>query len=151
MKIVLASDHRGYRMKKEVKEWLVSKGMDVVDLGCDSDSSVDYPDYSIPAAKKVANGEAELGLLFCNTGEGMVISSNKVRGVRAALVFKPEIGKFAKEHNGANVLCFPAGYISLDEVKEAVRGWINAEIKEERHIRRVRKIEEYEKEVEGGR
>ncbi|RLD18489.1 MAG: ribose-5-phosphate isomerase [Caldiserica bacterium] len=144
MRVILASDHRGYGMKEEIKKWLKEKDIEFFDEGCFSEESCDYPDYSIKAAEKVSKGEFDLGLFFCHTGQGMVISANKVKGVRAALVFKSEIGKLSKEHNNANVLCFPAGYIDLDEVKSAILGWIEAEFKEERHKRRIEKIKKYE-------
>src|SRR3989339_1243151 len=111
-RIVLAADHKGYKTKEEVKAWLEKEGIGFLDMGCASEESCDYPDYALPAAEKVGKGEADLGLLFCHTGQGMVISANKVKGVRAVLVFKPEIAHLAKEHNAANVLAFPAGYIS---------------------------------------
>ncbi|RLD13337.1 MAG: ribose-5-phosphate isomerase [Caldiserica bacterium] len=145
MKVILVADHRGYKMKETIKEWLKEEGIEFIDGGCNSEESCDYPDYSIKAAEKVSKGEFDLGLFFCHTGQGMVISANKVKGVRAVLVFKSEIGKLSKEHNNANVLCFPAGYIELDEVKSAILGWIESEFKEERHKRRVKKIEEYER------
>ena len=146
MKIAIGADHRGYKLKEQLKEYMHEKGIEFVDFGTDSEESVDYPDYAIPVGEAVAKGECDFGLLICYTGIGMSIAANKVKGVRAAHVVSPVYAKMTRQHNDANVLCLPGGFITKEAAIECLELFINTEFEGGRHKRRVDKIESYEKE-----
>ena len=146
MKISVASDHAGYELKEAVKAHLIAAGHEVVDFGTDSAESTDYPDYATPAARAVASGEVERGVFVCGSGQGMVMTANKVRGVRAALAWEPEIAKLSRNHNDANVLALPARFIGQEVALEIVDAWLEAEFEGGRHLPRVRKMMKAEEE-----
>jgi len=146
MKISVASDHAGYAVKEAVKAHLLEAGHEVVDFGADSAESTDYPDHATPAARAVASGEVEMGVLVCGSGQGMVMTANKVHGVRAALAWDPEIAKLSRNHNDANVLALPGRFISEEGALEIVDAWLQAEFEGGRHIPRVRKMMKAEEE-----
>ena len=102
LRIALASDHGGFEQKEELRVWLDGLGYVVDDFGCDSEESVDYPDYAERAARAVAQGDDDYGILVCGTGIGMMIAANKVAGIRAANLTSPEFAKLSREHNDAN-------------------------------------------------
>lgn len=145
MKIVIASDHRGYAAKDNVSAYLKENGHAVEDLGCSSPASCDYPDHGLAAAEAVAHGKAERGILFCGTGIGMSITANKVEGVRAALCHDELTAELARRHNQANVLCLPADLLGVELMKRVVDVWLNTEFEGGRHERRISKISQYEK------
>jgi ribose 5-phosphate isomerase B len=144
MKIALASDHAGFEEKEKVKSTLNELGIDFEDLGTTSTDSVDYPDYARKVGEAVAKGEVDSGLLVCGSGTGMAIAANKVRGVRAAVAWSPEIARLAREHNNANVLSLAARYTPDGELQNIVRAWFDAKFEGGRHERRVEKISEIE-------
>lgn len=141
MKIAVGSDHAGFEKKSVVVSWLEQNGYEVTDFGTRSSESVDYPDYARRVALAVSQGEQAQGILLCGSGVGVSIVANKVKGIRAALVFKPEIAALARQHNDANVMCLPARFMSDDEVKSCLRQWFSATFEGGRHARRVEKIE----------
>ena len=140
MKIALGSDHRGYKIKEKIKNFLFNSGRKVKDFGCFSEDSCDYPDYALPVGKNVSEKKFNCGILFCATGIGMSIVANKVPGIRAALCLNKEMAKFSREDNQANVLCLPANFLSLKEMKEIIKIWLNTKFVGGRHKRRVNKI-----------
>ncbi|KGP71977.1 ribose 5-phosphate isomerase B [Pontibacillus yanchengensis] len=144
MKVILASDHGGVNLRKEVAEVLEEMNISYEDIGCDCEGSVDYPDYGIPAAERVANGEFDRGILICGTGIGMSISANKVKGIRCALVHDVFTAKVTKEHNDSNVLTMGERVIGPGLAREIVKTWLGAEFEGGRHANRVGKIAEYE-------
>ncbi|MBM7551773.1 ribose 5-phosphate isomerase B [Thalassobacillus pellis] len=144
MKIILASDHGGTNLRKEIASLLDELEIQYEDIGCDCAGSVDYPDYGIPAAERVANGEFDKGILICGTGIGMSISANKVKGIRAALVHDLFSAKATREHNDSNVLCMGERVIGPGLAIEIVRTWVSTEYEGGRHANRVGKIAEYE-------
>ncbi len=144
MKIAIGADHRGYKLKEELKDYMKEKGIEFVDFGTDSEESVDYPDHAIPVGEAVAKGECDLGVLICYTGIGMSIAANKVKGIRAAHVVAPVYAKMARLHNDANVLCLPGGFITKDAAIECLELFISTEFEGGRHQRRVDKIVNYE-------
>lgn len=146
MKVSLGADHAGFRLKDAVKEHLVAAGHDVRDFGTASDESTDYPDYGAPAARAVASGDVEAGVLVCGSGQGMCMVANKVRGVRAALAWRPEIARLSRQHNDANVLCLPARFLGTEQALEIVDVWLDAAFEGGRHGRRVDKIMRTERE-----
>ena len=139
MRIVIGSDHAGFRLKEQLKKYLVSLGHDFVDVGTASEMSCDYPDFAKLVAQRVSSGEFERGVLACGTGIGMCIAANKVNGVRAALVHDPVTARLAWEHNQANVLCLGSRLLAAEYACELVMVWLNAQF-EERHRRRVDKV-----------
>ncbi|HRJ88326.1 MAG TPA: ribose 5-phosphate isomerase B [Pyrinomonadaceae bacterium] len=143
-KIALAADHAGFEEKERIKHTLDKLGIAFDDMGTDSPESVDYPDYARRVAEAVGDGRYEQGLLFCGSGTGMAISANKVKGVRAAVAWNPEIARLAREHNNANVLALPARFTTEEEAAEIVTAWFEAEFEGGRHKRRVEKIKDIE-------
>ncbi len=141
--IAIASDHGGYDLKEKVKAYLEKKGLEYQDFGCEGKESCDYPDFAKPAAKAVADGTCEKGIVICTTGIGVSICANKVPGIRCALCSDPVTAKLTRLHNDANMLAMGAGMIGEILAMEIVENFLGTEFSgEERHSRRVRKIEE---------
>ena len=144
-KIALAADHAGYEEKEKIKATLDEMGVEYVDMGTASTDSVDYPDYARKVGEAVSNGEFEQGLLVCGSGTGMAIAANKIKGVRAAVAWSPDIARLAREHNDANVLALPARFMSDPDAVEVLKAWFAASFEGGRHAKRVEKITELEK------
>ncbi len=142
----LAADHGGYAFKEELKGFLDHMGLQVRDFGTNSTDAVDYPDFAHAVAKAVAARYVDIGIVIDGAGIGSAMAANKVAGVRAAACYSPTLAKNAREHNGANVLTLGSGQNSLDDVREIVRTFVTTEISEDRHRRRVAKIEVIERE-----
>jgi ribose 5-phosphate isomerase B len=140
MKFAVGADHKGYHLKCDIKGYLESLGHQVLDFGTDGDASVDYPDFGAAAARAVAGGDAEFGLLFCWTGTGMAITANKVRGIRSAVVLHTDMADLARRHNNVNVLAIPAKYVEPEQAKAIIEAWLAAEFEAGRHARRLDKI-----------
>lgn len=142
MIISVASDHGGFALKEKVKEHLEKRGFEVKDFGCYNQGSCDYPDFGRPAAKAVADGECDLGVLICTTGIGMSMVANKIPGVRAALCSDSLSASLTRQHNNANVLVMGAGIVGPDLAMSILDTFMDTPFSEaERHIRRVNKIE----------
>jgi ribose 5-phosphate isomerase B len=148
MKIIIGSDHAGYRLKSFLVHALTLKGYDVEDLGTDSsDHSVDYPDFAAAVARAVVADPAALGIVLCGTGIGASIAANKVRGIRCALVHDCYTARMAREHNNANVLAL-GGRTTAEEIAlECVMTWLNATYQGGRHQPRIDKITALESEA----
>ncbi len=143
MKIALGCDHGGFELKEKVKNHLLERGFEIEDKGCYSKESVDYPVYGHAAAKEVAEGRCDLGIVICTTGIGISISANKVKGVRCALCSEPLSAKMTKLHNDANMLAMGAGIVGENLAMEIVDTFIDTPFSGvERHARRVKQIEE---------
>ena len=141
MKLAIASDHAGYALKQNVKEYLRQQGHFVEDFGTHSSESMDYPDVARPAAESVARGDNELGILICGSGIGMSMAGNKVKGVRAALCSEPLSARLTKLHNDANILCLGARMIGIEMALEILEVFLNTKFEGGRHQRRVDKLE----------
>lgn len=139
-KIAFACDHGGYELKDTIIKWLNDNGYEVVDFGCNSTASVDYPDYALPASQAVARGECDLGILVCGTGIGMSLCANKVKGIRAACCSDTFSAKMTRLHNDSNILCFGARVVGAGLAIELVRNFIESEFEGDRHIKRVEKV-----------
>jgi ribose 5-phosphate isomerase B len=146
MKISLGTDHAGYSHKEAVKHHLEQKGYEVVDFGTDSTESVDYPDFVGPAAEAVAQGTADLGVIFGGSGNGEAMTANKVRGVRCAVCWNLETGRLAKQHNNANVISFGARQTPIEDCLAILDAWLAAEFEGGRHVERLEKMQAYERE-----
>jgi len=144
-RIALGADHAGFEEKEKIKATLDELGVEYVDMGTDSADSVDYPDYAKKVAEAVSKGEFEQGLLVCGSGTGMAIAANKVKGVRAAVAWSPDIARLARQHNNANILSLPARFMSENDAAGVVKAWFDADFEGGRHEKRVEKITEIEK------
>ena len=142
MKIVIGSDHAAYELKEAIKEKLIGEGHEVIDVGCDSTESVDYPKYGHAVGRTVASGEAERGIAVCGSGIGISIACNKVPGIRAALCTSVEMAEMCRRHNNANVVCMGARMISQDLAFEIVDKWMTTEFEGGKHLRRINEIED---------
>ena len=141
MKISIACDHGAFEMKELIKAHLSGKGYEVVDFGCHSLASCDYPDMIAPAAQAVANGECEKGIVLCTTGIGASIAANKVKGVRCALLHETWSAKMTRLHNDTNVMALGAGVVGKNLALEIVDTWLGTEFSgDERHQRRIDKM-----------
>ena len=139
--IVLGADHNGIELKKIIKEYLLEKKFNPIDIGPFNTNKVDYPDYASQAAQIVANKDAQFGILICGSGIGMSIVANKVAGIRAALVHNLKTAPLTKEHNNANILCLGAWVVDHSTSLQIVDSWLNAKFGEYRHVKRVAKID----------
>jgi len=140
MKIGIASDHAGFRMKEVIKSWLNEKGHEVIDFGTYSDASADYPDYAHQLADAVEKKEVETGISLCGSGNGINMTVNKHQGIRAALCWNAEISKLARAHNDANICSLPARFITDDEAKQIVDIFLTTPFDGGRHLTRINKI-----------
>lgn len=142
MRIFLGSDHGGYKMKEYFLQVFSQKAQDsVVDCGTFSEESVDYPEIAKKVCDQVIDEEGSLGILVCGTGIGMSIVANKIPGIRAALVYNKETGKYAREHNDANILCFGGRQISEEEAQKSVEAFLAAQFEGGRHERRKKSLQ----------
>ena len=139
-KIAIASDHAGYFLKEKIKKFLISEKYEIKDLGNNSDESVDYPDYAHPLANAVANGEFDLGISICATGNGINMTVNKHPGIRGALCWSEEISRLARAHNDANLCALPGRFLSESEALLIVKTFITTGFDGGRHKRRIDKI-----------
>lgn len=144
MKVVIASDHGGVNIRKEIISLLEEMNIEYEDLGCECSTSVDYPDYALPAAEKVANGEVDRGILICGTGIGMSIAANKVKGIRCALVHDMFTAKVTREHNDSNMLAMGERVIGPGLARSIAEIWLRTPFEGGRHANRVNKITKYE-------
>ena len=137
MKISMGCDHGGYLLKEHVKKYLTDKGHEIVDCGCNSLDSCDYPQFGAAAARAVAAGECERGIVICTTGIGISITANKVRGIRCALCSEPLSAEMTRKHNNANVLAMGAGMTGPNMAERIVDTFLATEFEGGRHQRRV--------------
>jgi ribose 5-phosphate isomerase B len=146
-KIYIGADHGGFKLKEEIKHWLIQQHFEVEDCGAhmfvDGD---DYPDYAWIVAQKTAANHESLGILFCRSGQGVCIVANKARGVRAALAWNEHSAHAARNDDDANVLCVPSDYVTLDNAKALIHGFITTPFgKDERFARRVEKVKKIDR------
>jgi ribose 5-phosphate isomerase B len=140
-RLLLASDHGGFPLKQQLKNALAARGIDTVDLGTDSETSVDYTAYAHDLAERILAGEATMGILICGTGIGVSMAANRHRGIRAALCQCPYTAKMAREHNNANVLCLGGRLIGEALALEIVQTFLDTPFQGGRHETRVQHID----------
>ena len=145
MKISMGCDHGGYLLKEHVKKYLTEKGHEIVDCGCHSLDSCDYPEFGGAAARAVASGECERGIVICTSGIGISISANKIKGIRCALCSEPLSAEMTRRHNNANMLAMGAGMIGPNMAERLVDVFLTTEFEGGRHQRRVDGIAALEK------
>ena len=146
MKIAIGSDHGGYDLKEQVKTWLQEMGHEVEDFGCHSKESCDYPDFGAAAARAVADGRCQRGIVICTTGIGISIAANKVKGIRCALCGDPWSAEMTRRHNDANMLAMGAGVVGPQLARRIVEAFLTHEFEGGRHQRRVDKMMALERE-----
>ena len=140
MKIAIGGDHAGYEYKKEVISMLENAGHQVQDFGPDTADSVDYPDHVHPLATSIEKSENDLGILICGSGNGVAMTANKHKDIRAALCWNTDLAALARQHNDANVIAIPARFVSLEVAKEMTSVFISTDFEGGRHQNRVNKI-----------
>ncbi|NIO17313.1 MAG: ribose 5-phosphate isomerase B [Deltaproteobacteria bacterium] len=153
-KIAIGSDHAGFDLKENLKQFLSGKGYALADVGPASHDSVDYPDYAESVSIRVARGDADLGVLVCGTGLGMTITANKIQGIRAALLYDAFAAHYAKAHNDANVVIFGGRTISPEDARKYLGIFLKEKFEGGRHKKRLDKIAKIESRitrVNGGR
>lgn len=139
--VAIGADHGGYPMKEQLRTFLAGLGLNVRDMGTNSTDAVDYPDFAHAVAKAVGDRHVDAGIIIDGAGIGSAMAANKVPGVRAAACYNTVLAKNSREHNGANVLTLGSGQNSFEEVKAIVETWLSTDLKEERHRKRVAKID----------
>ncbi len=139
-KIAVGCDHAGFSHKDPIIAMLRDLGIEVQDFGTHSADSVDYPDFVHPVAESLENGNADLGVVICGSGNGVAITANKHQQIRCALCWNQEIAELSRQHNNANVIAIPARFVSVELAKSMVELFIKTEFEGGRHGRRVGKI-----------
>ena len=139
-KVVLASDHAGFELKKEIKKFLIKKRKKVLDLGTKNTNSVDYPDYAHLLSKKMKKNKNQFGILVCGSGSGMSMAANKHKYVRAALCYNTKSTKLSRLHNNANVMTIGSRLIKKNVALKCVSTFLKTNFDSGRHLQRVKKI-----------
>ena len=144
-KVAVASDHTGVKLRRDIVGFLRGRGLAVTDLGTDGSEPVDYPDVAASVADLVARGEVDGGIVIDGAGIGSAIAANKIKGIRAVMAPTVTIARYAREHNGANVLTLGATLFTPDEARAIVTTWLTTPMREPRYIRRLAKIRDLER------
>ena len=139
-KVILASDHPGFKLKEEIKKFLIKKRKKVLDLGTKNTNSVDYPDYAHLLSKKMKKSENQFGILICGSGIGMSMAANKHKNIRAALCYDTKSTKLSRQHNNANVMTIGAWLIKKNIALRCVSTFLATDFNRGRHSRRIKKI-----------
>ena len=140
MRIAIASDQAGFEQKEQLKAYIASLGHEVKDFGTDSEARVDYPDFADPAARAVARGEFDRGVLVCGTGIGMALTADKIPGIRASIIPNTNLASLFREHNNGNVACLSGRFTSFEENCAILDTFFTTEFGGGRHATRVEKI-----------
>lgn len=140
MKIAIGSDHAGFDYKESLRQKFTEQGFQITDFGAYSTDSADYPDFAHPVAQAVESHAADFGILICGSGNGVCITANKHRGVRAALCWNDDLATLARQHNNANVICIPSRFVDLNTALSMAETFLRTEFEGGRHQRRVEKI-----------
>ncbi|MFT5167312.1 MAG: ribose 5-phosphate isomerase B [Saprospiraceae bacterium] len=139
-KIAIGADHAGFDYKNMITDWLLENDYEFLDMGTDSAASVDYPDFIHPVADSIEDGSADLGIIICGSGNGVAMTANKHKGIRAAIAWNEELAILARQHNDANVVAIPARFISKELALSIIQAFLKTAFEGGRHERRVRKI-----------
>jgi len=138
-KVLIASDHAGFQLKEYLKK--NNLGVELIDLGTQSEESVDYPDYAKKLCSALLGGQASRGILICGSGQGMAIQANRFKDIRAALCWTPEVAKLSREHNDSNVLCLAGRLVDHQMSLEIAKVWLASEFAGGRHLKRTEKFD----------
>ena len=139
-KICISSDHAGYKLKEQIKTYLIKKEIPLIDLGPFEIKSVDYPDYAKKIARRVVKKRSDVGILVCGSGTGMAISANKTKGIRAAVCYNAKSTRLSRQHNNANIIALGSRLIKKNEAMKLIKIFLNTKFQGGRHLRRVKKI-----------
>ena len=139
-KVCIASDHAGYKLKEGIKNFLILKNISIIDLGPNTDSSVDYPDYAKKVSKRIQLNKSEIGILVCGSGTGMAISANKTKKIRAAVCYNLTSTRFSRQHNNANIIALGSRLTKNNTALKLVSIFLGTKFEGGRHLRRVKKI-----------
>lgn len=142
MKIAIASDHGGWKLKSELLDFYTKQGVNLLDLGTYSEESCDYPDIAAKMCAAILGGEVERGILICGTGVGISIAANRHKGIRAAILYSNEVARLAREHNNANIAVFGGRTMTFDEVVTRLEIFFKTDFAGGRHERRINKLDE---------
>ena len=137
-KICIASDHAGFKLKENIKNFLVKKNISIFDLGPMNENSVDYPDFAKKVSNRVKSNRSDIGILICGSGIGMSIASNRFKNVRSALVNSSTLSKLSRKHNNANIICLAARFVSKKMAIQCVLSFLTTKFTAGRHLRRVK-------------
>ena len=140
VKIAIGSDHAGFELKQIIVEYLSSRNVDFFDCGTKNLDSVDYPDFAKRVADEVSNKDLVMGILVCGSGQGMAMTANRYKNVRAAICHNSDVAKITREHNDANILCLGSRFIEKTEALKCVDVFLSTDFEGERHIKRINKI-----------
>ena len=140
MKISIGNDHAGTQHKKEIEKQLQEKGIEVINHGTDNEESVDYPDFAHPVASDVKEEKSNIGIVICGSGNGVAMTVNKHKNIRAAICWNKKMAVLAREHNDANIISIPARFVSIEESKKIVEVFLSTKFEGGRHERRTKKI-----------
>ena len=145
MKIAIASDHGGFELKEQLKQYLEDNKYDIVDVGTYSLDSCHYPEFAVKCAKKVQSGECQFGIIVCTSGEGVAIAATKIKGIRAGIGYNTTVSRLMREHNNANIITYGAKFTSLKQAIARTNAFLKAEFAGGRHAIRVQMINDLEK------
>lgn len=149
MKIAIGNDRKGLQYKQIIKQWLILKGYEVVDVGTNEDVPCDYPIYGECVAKLVADGKCQRGIVICSSGVGISIAANKVNGIRCGVAYCDEVAELMRKHNDANIIAFGQSYMEIDDVKRRVDIFLKTEFLGSYHQKRIDLITQIEIEMGG--
>ncbi len=144
IRVVLGNDHGGFEAKEVVKTHLINCGYDVIDVGTSSKESCNYAYFALEAAKKISSKEANFGILICNSGEGVSIAANKVKGVRCGIGYNDDVARLIRQHNDCNMISFGASFMSVEDILRRVDIFLHTSFEGGRHCLRVQTFIDYE-------
>ena len=139
-KICISSDHAGYKLKEQIKNFLIRQNIFIIDLGPFELKSVDYPDYAKKLARRISSKKSDIGVLVCGSGTGMAISANKIKGIRAAVCYNAKSTRLSREHNNANIIALGSRLTKKVVAMKLIKIFLNTKFQGGRHLRRVKKI-----------
>ena len=139
-KVCIASDHAGYRLKEDIKNFLILKNISIIDLGPINDSSVDYPDFAKRVSNRVKTKKSDIGILVCGSGTGMAISANKIKKIRAAVCYNLTSTRLSRQHNNANIIALGSRLTKKSTALKLISVFLSTKFEGGRHLRRVKKI-----------
>ena len=139
--IAIGNDHSGVKLKEEICSFLKKQDFEVTNYGTNSEASIDYTDIAHSVVKSITSEHAGLGILICGSGQGVAISANRFKNIRAAISWNTDIAELARKHNNSNLLCLPARFLEIDEALQIVKTFLNTKFEKGRHLNRIEKIE----------
>ena len=139
-KVCIASDHAGYKLKEDIKNFLILKNISIIDLGPINDSSVDYPDFAKRVSNRVKTKKSDIGILVCGSGTGMAISANKIKKIRAAVCYNLTSTRLSRQHNNANIIALGSRLTKKNTALKLISVFLSTKFEGGRHLRRVKKI-----------